>query len=235
MNDNRMTIKTSVLTLIACLMLASASAYADRDNRRHHDRGHRGEGRPVPEYYRHDNRYHLDRYYPRHGHIVNTLPRRHYSLHYHNKNYFYFGGIWYRPSGPRFVVVAPPVGVVVPFLPPYYATLWIGGIPYYYANNTYYVWRPNLNGYEVTQLPGGNTTKEPELAADQLFIYPKEGQSEQQQADDRYECYRWSVSQTGYDPTRPPENLSQSALNAKREDYNRAMRACLEGRGYSVR
>lgn len=33
------------------------------------------------------------------------------------------------------------------------------------------------------------------------FIYPKAGQSEQQQSKDRYECHEWAVSQTGFDPS----------------------------------
>jgi hypothetical protein len=35
----------------------------------------------------------------------------------------------------------------------------------------------------------------------ELMVYPKNGQSQNQQITDRYECYRWAVSQLGYDPT----------------------------------
>jgi hypothetical protein len=37
--------------------------------------------------------------------------------------------------------------------------------------------------------------------AQQLFIYPLRGQSEQQQQQDRFECHQWAVQQTGFDPT----------------------------------
>ncbi len=41
------------------------------------------------------------------------------------------------------------------------------------------------------------------------FVYPKAGQSEQQQSQDRYECHQWAVSQTGFDPsTAPPLNAA---------------------------
>lgn len=224
--------KPLVVILVTLFALMSTATFADRDDRGRGDRGDRRE-RP-PRDYRFDNRYHHDRYYPRPGHEINRLPERHYSARFHDRHYFYFGGTWYLPDGPRFVVVTPPLGIVIPFLPPYYTTIWVRGIPYYYANDAYYVWRPDLNGYEVTTLPT-DTPQEPQLQVGQLFIYPEKGQSEQQQADDRYECYRWSVGQTGYDPTEPPQNLSLSTLNAKREDYQRAMKSCLEGRGYSVR
>jgi Glycine zipper len=39
------------------------------------------------------------------------------------------------------------------------------------------------------------------LGAD-LYIYPNKGQSPEQQSRDRYDCHRWAVQQTGFDPTR---------------------------------
>lgn len=37
----------------------------------------------------------------------------------------------------------------------------------------------------------------------QVVFYPSAGQSPEQQDRDRYECYRWSVQQTGFDPSLP--------------------------------
>ena len=37
----------------------------------------------------------------------------------------------------------------------------------------------------------------------QVLFYPNQGQSPEQQDRDRYECYRWSVQQTGFDPSAP--------------------------------
>ena len=34
----------------------------------------------------------------------------------------------------------------------------------------------------------------------QLYFYPKEDQSTEQQSRDHYECYNWAVKQTGFDP-----------------------------------
>ncbi len=39
--------------------------------------------------------------------------------------------------------------------------------------------------------------------AQQMYIYPSQGQSPEQQNRDRYECHTWSVRQTGIDPTNP--------------------------------
>lgn len=210
----------------------------DRNRSEHRDRYDRRDTRSYklpPKDYRRDRRYDHDRYYPRPGYRIVKLPPRHYVVRYHDDRYYFHGGIWYRPFGSRFVVVSPPIGIVVPILPAFYTTIWFGGIPYYYANNVYYVWDPSRDGYVVTEPPQEVTEKEPPLMPDQLYIYPKQGQSEQKQADDRFACYQWSVKQTGFDPTQPPQGIVQEELNQKREEYQRAMRACLEGRGYSVR
>jgi opacity protein-like surface antigen len=68
-----------------------------------------------------------------------------------------------------------------------------------------------------------------------LSIYPKNGQSQEQQSADRYACHSWAVGQTGFDPTEPNSAASPSDLSKRRSDYRRAMSACLEARGYSVR
>jgi len=41
---------------------------------------------------------------------------------------------------------------------------------------------------------------QPALA--QQFVYPKEGQTPQQQQQDEYACYQWAVQQTGFDPSK---------------------------------
>jgi hypothetical protein len=74
---------------------------------------------------------------------------------------------------------------MVPFLPLYYATIWIGGIPYYYANEVYYT--QTAGGYIVVEPPKGEVSTVPPAAGQmpegQIFIYPRQGQSEQKQAD----------------------------------------------------
>ncbi|NIR32405.1 MAG: hypothetical protein GWN84_24495 [Gammaproteobacteria bacterium] len=130
----------------------------------------------------------------------------------------------------------------------------------------------------------------------QMFFYPAQGQSAQQQSKDQAECNAWAAQQTGYNPMRsqaaPPQQAQQggavrgaargaavgavggaiggdagkgAAIGAgvgaligamRRADqraqqeqaqrqheqqqaqargaYERAMRACMEGRGYSA-
>ena len=63
-----------------------------------------------------------------------------------------------------------------------------------------------------------------------VFLYPKNGQTSDQQARDRYDCYRFAVTQSGFDPMR-----STGATGELQSDYERAQSACFEARGYSSR
>lgn len=65
--------------------------------------------------------------------------------------------------------------------------------------------------------------------AEQLYVYPGAGQSQQQLTNDRYDCHVWSVGQTNYDPTLGAGSRSEA------QEYSRAIAACLEARGYVVR
>jgi hypothetical protein len=56
----------------------------------------------------------------------------------------------------------------------------------------------------VTFLMAGSA---PAMAAD-VFVYPKENQSKEQQEQDTFTCYKWAKEQTGFDPTKPVEQAS---------------------------
>ncbi len=148
------------------------------------------------------------------------------------------------------------LGLWLSVLPWDYETLWWDGIPYYYADDAYYTWDPQVEQYEQVQPPAQvaqEATRQPP-AATELFAYPKNGQPEQQQATDKAQCRAWARGQSGYNPadaateaapaatapaaTAPAVTANEPPANpqfAKRADYLRAEAACLEGRGYSVR
>jgi hypothetical protein len=190
-----------------------------------------------------DHRYNHDHYYPARGSYVRALPGGYYSSNYRGSPYYFHGGVWYRSNGPRYVVVRPPIGISIGILPPFYSTVYFGGVPYYYADDVYYRWYPEQRAYVVTDPPEGVESSTsgpsgggaPAPSSNDLFIYPKNGQSEQQQATDRYECHAWAKKQTGFDPTQPLGGVDESQSANKRADYQRAEGACLEARGYTVK
>jgi hypothetical protein len=154
----------------------------------------------------------------------------------HGGRYWFNNGNWYNWHGGHWIVCPAPIGLFVPFLPPFYTTFWWYGVPYYYANDTYYWWDDTQQEYEVVTPPEGiqapAATQAPTI--DRLFIYPKNGQSSAQQAKDQYECHQWAVQQSGFDPSLPGASTS-SGDPRKRDEYLRAQVSCLEGRGYSVK
>jgi hypothetical protein len=94
------------------------------------------------------------------------------------------------------------------------------------------------HGYEVVDPPAGAdqpAEAAPKMAADDFFLYPENGQTAEQQSVDRYECHTWSKTQTGFDPTQPGGAVTVAQNAGKPEQYRRAMTACLEARGYSVK
>ncbi len=108
---------------------------------------------------------------------------------------------------------------------PYYA-------PYYYS--PYYAPPPVV----IREQPPVYVQPAPSVppsSAERIFVYPRQGQNEQLQAKDRYECHSWAVGQTRYDPTQPTSGMLEAPLNQMRADYQRAMGACLDGRGYTMK
>lgn len=185
-----------------------------------------------------DSRFRHNRSYPARGESFRSIPRDHRIVRHNNSRYYHHHGVWYHHYGGRYVVVAPPFGLFVPFLPLFYTTVWFHGMPYYYANDTYYTSTPG--GYVVVEPPQGEVSDEPPASSEsmenKLFVYPRKGQSQEQQDNDRYECHKWSADQTNYDPTAViPQGMSANQATQARADYQRAMAACLDGRGYTVK
>jgi len=230
----------AVAAALLCGCLVSMATAAPRHG---DDRG-RGDVRQQRDFRPHDadrgrdwvldRRYNHNRSYPRPGYRIRELPRGYRKFRHHHDNYFFFDGIWYRPGLNGYVVVTPPIGLTLSLLPPYYTTIWAGGVPYYYADDVYYRWLPQERVYVVSEPPPAKGVVEDANVPKNLYIYPKKGQSPEQQATDRYECHSWAVDQTGFDPTQPGGNVPADQNAARRADYQRAMKACLEARDYSV-
>ncbi len=237
----------SIRTALALAMLAAATVALADPPPPHHD----------PHANLHlDARFNHNHYYPARGYTVTALPAGHIVINHPSGAYYYHAGVWFRPQGPRWIVVSPPFGIIIPVLPLGFATVFWHGAPYYYADDVYYV--RAANGYQVVEAPPANEVTyadapsvavapppsyaapapyvapapaqpRPSSPADGLFVYPKNGQTETQTAFDRIECVKWSINQTGFDPAAPSGDATARA------NFQRAASACLEARGYSVK
>jgi hypothetical protein len=220
--------------MVLMLMGLASPGWADRGWRREESYREREREYARNPNWALDRRHSHNHYYPRRGFVIRELPRDYRIIRHRSDRYYFHDGIWYRSSPGGFVVISPPIGLVVPLLPPFYTTIWVGGNPYYYADGVYYRWLPTERAYVVSEPPPEQEVIEEETLPKDLFVYPKEGQSREQQDSDRYECHRWAVTQTGFDPTQPGGNVPEAQNTVKRGEYQRAMKACLEARGYSV-
>jgi hypothetical protein len=103
------------------------------------------------------NRYYYDRGYAVHrvapGGVTTLIGPAGERYYFSGGNWFRWRGDWYRFWGGAWVVVDAPIGALVTSLPPYYTTVWRSGTPYYYANETYYVWDADRNEYKVLAPP----------------------------------------------------------------------------------
>ena len=126
-----------------------------------------------------------------HGHrgaVYGSLPLGAVSVQIGGGHYWRHGGVYYRPWGPRWMVVAPPV----------------------------------LLGETVVVQPAQADPPLPVAASrPDPVIYPRNGQSAQQLEADRQECNRWATTQ--------PAALADAGV------FHRAVEACMDGRGYSMK
>lgn len=113
--------------------------------------------------------------------------------------------------------------------------------PYYYPPD-YYYYPPPPYYYprsEYYYTPPGQSSQVPPAAgqgsAGKIFIYPRQGQSEEKQAMDFDQCHGWAAGQSGFDPKKPPEGSPDAQTIQKSGDYFRAISACLDAQGYTVR
>lgn len=178
--------------------------------------------------------------YPAQGYAVRGLPAQSRDIYWSGVRYGFHQGVWYAPGPRGYAVVRPPYGVYVPELPLFRTLVVVGGLSYFYLNGVYYRDRVE-GGYEVVPAPVvNNLVVETTSALPKVFVYPRLNQSPDTQASDEYECHRWAVTQSGFDPSAAATGSAYvtstgSADSGRRSDYARARGACLDGRGYTVR
>ncbi|WP_447794623.1 DUF6515 family protein [Pseudomonas farris] len=161
------------------------------------------------------------------GYVIDRFPERNYRVPYRGQDYFYSGGYWYRPQGPRYVVVQPPHGIRVRYLPDYAREVWIGGALLFLAAGSYYAYQASTQDYVVVEPP---VQPQPVGSGYDVVAYPANGQSPEEVSRDGYECYRWAVEQSGFDPRAVTYQPDPSVVQA----YRQAQGNCLSSRGYQV-
>ncbi len=166
------------------------------------------------------------------GYVVDRFPSKHWQVPYRGQSYYFSGGYWYRPQGPRYIVVQPPYGIRVGYLPDYARQVWIGSSLLFLAAGAYYAYQPATQDYIVVQPPTSIPQPMPQPVSNgyDVVAYPANGQSASQIDQDRYDCYRWAVDQSGFDPA----TVTYAPSPAVVQTYRQAQGNCLSSRGYQV-
>jgi len=163
------------------------------------------------------------------GHVIDRFPDRDYRVPYRGQDYFYSGGYWYRPQGPRYIVVQPPRGIRIQYLPDYAREVWIGGSLLFLAAGSYYAYQQATQDYIVVE-PPVQQQPQPQSQGYDVEAYPANGQSPEQVQQDGYQCYQYAVQQSGFDPRTATYQPAPEVVQA----YRQAQGNCLSSRGYQV-
>ncbi len=73
----------------------------------------------------------------------------------------------------------------------------------------------------------------PLAEAQQLFAFPKKGQSQEQQNKDRFECHSFASQQSGFDPSAPPPQSPSTTKTARQPRSDAEVKSA--GQGSAVR
>lgn len=163
------------------------------------------------------------------GHVIDRFPDRDYRVPYRGQDYFFSGGYWYRPQGPRYIVVQPPRGIRIQYLPDYAREVWIGGSLLFLAAGSYYAYQEATQDYIVVE-PPAQQQPQPQSQGYDVEAYPANGQSPEQVQQDGYQCYQYAVQQSGFDPRTATYQPAPEVVQA----YRQAQGSCLSSRGYQV-
>jgi hypothetical protein len=175
------------------------------------------------------------------------------GVHGYSTGAYWRGGYWRGGWWPRAHYGAG-FAWFLPVLPLAYVTYWYTGIPYYYANDLYYTWSPDYNGYVATDPPPvadpsgaeagpdapsanavpGDYAGAPQLPQDTATASPAP-MSSQGGRMFIYPSHGQSAEQQRTDKLECEKSASDEVgLGSNGPDYQRAMAACLQGRAYSV-
>lgn len=123
-------------------------------------------------HYGHGRHYYYDRYSYRYSYrpsyrpsvsIMARVPFGAVGINFGSRYYHYYRGMYYRPMPGGYGIVPPPVGIIVPVLPPNSVNVMIGGRPYYRYDGIYYMPLDDSR-YEVIDDPSDGNDQDENVA-----------------------------------------------------------------------
>ncbi|GAB4091458.1 DUF6515 family protein [Flaviaesturariibacter terrae] len=138
--------------------------------------------------------------------IYATLPHGAIEVVLGGSRYHYYGGRYYRPyDRGGYIIVAPPMGLIIPSVPPGCQVVIVSGRRYYYYDDVYYV--PVDRGYQVVSQPapqeeaadvaGKKESSYEKILIDGKTYYRKDDSYYRAVIDSKGEVYYEKVGQAG--------------------------------------
>jgi len=177
-------------------------------------------------------------YGPGYAWFLAALPLAYATYWYSGIPYYYANNVYYTWSPDYSGYVAtdpPPVADASGAGPTAAASPADGQYPggTQYQGDAQYQGDPNASGAPAGAAPASTPLPPPQAGAGaplnqpiaqaeapRIFMYPKNGQNDEQQRTDKLDCEKWASDQVGLGTNGP--------------DYQRALGACIQGRGYSI-
>ena len=140
--------------------------YEDRrdnyDNRNDREERVQYDTRPRYDNYEEENRNEtLFKEYSAEGQFIRRIPKNAEKFKMGGKPFYMYEGVFYKPQKRGYVIIPPPIGMRVKFVPRGARHLQIDGLDYYEMNGTYYLDIPRKRYYEIVPEPVHETRKYP--------------------------------------------------------------------------
>ena len=139
--------------VILSLLLISESIIAQQKGRKkhaakkvvvHHKKVH---SKHVPhKHYSH---------HPKRGTVLKSINTGAVSIRFKENRFHYHNGVFYKPSGQKYIVARAPIGMGIKVLPPRYKRFILGKRTYFYYYGTFYQKTVGANEFEVIEAPAG--------------------------------------------------------------------------------
>lgn len=117
--------------------------------------------RPQYDNYQENRNETLFKEYSAQGQFVRRIPKNAEKFKMAGKPFYMYEGIFYKPERKGYVIIPPPIGLRVKYVPRGARHLQIDRLDYYEINGTYYLDIPKKRYYEIVPEPVHETRKYP--------------------------------------------------------------------------
>lgn len=126
MKADKIFFSTRIMLIFGCLLFGTAALYAQRE-------GYKRNSRP--------------------GQIVERIPHRYTTIQHSGINFYFDNGIYFKRHKANYIVVRPPVGLRIRYLPDGYSTIHFGRVPYYFYYGVFYSYDSAAGDYVIVNAP----------------------------------------------------------------------------------